>query len=188
VSIREVRERASPLTPASLSHWKELKGKEAEVTVSSIARAAGLLAVAGALSVSVAACGGKHHHASAASVASSARANPTVSADASVAKTEADAAVNRCVTQFGGVPAPGASALAQPAVLRHLLTRGGRETFIRCLTPDQAAQGQIKRCAGAQLQVFTVHPGAVEGRSSASETRRHAAEAGVFTCVSRGLK
>jgi len=145
-------------------------------------RAAALLAafvLVGGLAL--AACGSKNGTAS--SAASSIAANPTVAGDTSAATAKARQAVNRCAGQLGGTAAPGFSELAQPAVLHHLATHGGREEFISCVTPDPAKQQAAKTCIGKAMDVFVLHPGAIAGSSSGSVARRHGAEQAVFACI-----
>jgi len=126
------------------------------------------------------ACGSKGHLSAA---ASSAAANP--SASAALAKAEADGhrAANRCAVALGGTAAPGASALAEPAVLHRLATHGGQETCLAAAVPKASRREAAKSCLARAMSVFLLHPGALAGSSDKSARRRHDAENAALDCL-----
>ena len=115
----------------------------------------------------------------AASPAQSAKANPTVSADVTKAKAQAEAIVNNCAVQLGGTKGSGITALLSLPVLRQLATHAGRVKFETCAFPSPAKRAAASTC----IQQATSGAGLGLLKSSG----RHQAAQNVFNCVETNL-
>jgi hypothetical protein len=154
--------------PMRTSHGTETENK----VINTVRKAAPILMLA---VVALAGC----KSSTAASPVQSAKANPTVSADAAKAKAQAEAIINNCAVQLGGTKGSGITALLSLPVLRQLATHAGRVKFETCAFPSPAKRAAASTC----IQQATSGAGLGLLKSSG----RHQAAQNIFNCVETNL-